>query len=211
MYLARTPAILKPLFSDLLWHMPREEQAVYLTFDDGPIPEVTPWVLDQLAMHSAKATFFCIGSNARSHPTILQRILVEGHAVGNHTWDHRQGWGCPDRAYFRSVLEARQWLNTDLFRPPYGKITRSQASALSSRFRVVMWDVLSADFDTRIDGARCTRNVLDNVRSGSIIVFHDSLKAEPRLRVALPEVLRALSVDGFAFRSLHSAKPGTHL
>jgi peptidoglycan/xylan/chitin deacetylase (PgdA/CDA1 family) len=98
--------------------MPREEQAVYLTFDDGPIPEVTPWVLDQLAEHGAKATFFCIGSNARSYPTILQRILVEGHAVGNHTWDHRQGWGCPDRAYFRSVLEARQWLNTDLFRPP---------------------------------------------------------------------------------------------
>lgn len=202
MYLARTPAILKPLYRDLLWHMTREERAVYLTFDDGPIPEVTPWVLDQLAAHGAKATFFCVGRNAAAHPLILQRIKEEGHAVGNHTWDHCKGWSCTNRAYFRSVLAAEHLLDTRLFRPPYGKITRAQAASLRTRFKVVMWDVLSGDFDVNIDGADCTRNVLQYARPGSIIVFHDSLKAEPRLRVALPEVLHALADKGFSFRGL---------
>jgi peptidoglycan-N-acetylglucosamine deacetylase len=204
MYLARTPSFLKPLFRDLLWHMPSSERVVYLTFDDGPIPEVTPWVLDQLAEQGAKATFFCIGRNAAAQPGILARIVAEGHAVGNHTWDHRRGWGCADRTYFRTVLQADAVLGSTLFRPPYGRITRSQAATLRKRFQVVMWDVLSGDFDTGIDGARCVRNVLDHVRPGSIIVFHDSLKAEPRLRGSLPVVLASLRAEGYQMKALPS-------
>jgi peptidoglycan-N-acetylglucosamine deacetylase len=207
MYLARTPSFLKPLYRDLLWHMPRSERVVYMTFDDGPIPEVTPWVLDRLAEHGAKATFFCIGRNALDQPGILARIVAEGHAVGNHTWDHRKGWGCADRTYLRTVLQADAVLGSTLFRPPYGRITRSQAASLRKRFQVVMWDVLSGDFDTSIDGARCVRNVLDHVRPGSIIVFHDSLKAEPRLRVALPIVLDALRTQGYLMKALPGHRP----
>ena len=152
MYLVRTPALLKPLARDLVWHMPRTERAVYLTFDDGPIPEVTPWVLDQLARFQAKGTFFCIGRNAATHPDILARIRHEGHAVGNHTWDHPNGWRTEQRNYLRNVLQCQAITGTRLFRPPYGRLTLGQSKALSKRFRIIMWEVLSADFDTTLSG-----------------------------------------------------------
>jgi peptidoglycan/xylan/chitin deacetylase (PgdA/CDA1 family) len=202
MYLVRTPALLKPLARDLVWHMPRTERAVYLTFDDGPIPEVTPWVLDQLALFQAKGTFFCIGRNAATHPDILARIRQDGHAVGNHTWDHPNGWRTEQRNYLRNVLQCQAITGTRLFRPPYGRMTLGQSKALSTRFRIIMWEVLSADFDTTLSGDDCVRNTLRHVQPGSIIVFHDSLKAEPRLRHALPLLLGSLSQDGYAFKAL---------
>ena len=202
MYLVRTPALMKPLAGELLWHMPRSERALYLTFDDGPIPEVTPWVLDQLARFDAKGTFFCIGRNAAAHPWILDRIRNEGHAVGNHTWDHPSGWRTDQRNYLRNVLQCQAITGTRLFRPPYGRITRGQSKALSTRFRIVMWEVLSADFDTSLSGEDCLRNTCGNAQPGSIIVFHDSTKAEPRLRHALPLVLEHFSREGYVFRAL---------
>lgn len=207
MYLVRTPALLKPLARDLVWHMPRSERAVYLTFDDGPIPGVTPWVLDQLAGYDAKATFFCIGRNAAAHPSILDRIRSEGHAVGNHSWDHPNGWRTDHRNYLRNVLQCQAITRTRLFRPPYGRMTRGQSKALSTRFRIIMWEVLSADFDTSLSGEECLSNTLRHARPGSIIVFHDSLKAEPRLRHALPLVMEALSRDGYAFNALPEMLP----
>lgn len=209
MYFARTPALIKPLLKGLVWDMPAPEPTVYLTFDDGPIPEVTPWVLDQLARYRAQATFFCIGRNAEAHPAILERIRAEGHGIGNHTWNHTNGWRTDVRSYVKEVLRTERVLaphlstGTELlFRPPYGRISPPQLRRLRKRYTVVMWDVLSADFDVHIDGPTCFANVADHVRSGSIVVFHDSIKAEPRLRHALPLVLEFLAQEGYAMKAL---------
>ncbi len=186
--------------------MPTNDRAVYLTFDDGPVPEATTWVLDTLARHAANATFFCIGRNVVANPDILARIAREGHAVGNHTWGHVNGWRTSQRSYLKEVVMAEQAIGQQgrklLFRPPYGRITRRQARALSPRYTTVMWDVLSADFDTSLTGAQCLANVVRNVRPGSIVVFHDSAKALPRLEHALPGTLEFLISEGYTFRTL---------
>ncbi len=202
MYLARTPALLKPLYHGRVWSIPTKEKVLYLTFDDGPIAGVTPWVLDTLRGHGAHATFFVVGNNAAKHPELLERIREEGHAVGNHTWDHMKGWRTRRFTYLRNVLRTQTITGTSLFRPPYGRITRAQSRALRGRFDVVMWDVLAADFDKRVSKERCLRNVITHARAGSIVVFHDSLKAEPRLRYALPRALEHFANEGYAFKAL---------
>lgn len=202
MYLARSHALLKALFKERVWNVPGSGKELYLTFDDGPIPGVTPWVLDTLAQHQAKATFFVIGRNAATNPALLARIRAEGHCVGNHTWDHLNGWKTSTFAYLRNVLRCQGVTGSRLFRPPYGKLTREQARALRTRFDIVMWEVLSADFDTAITGERCLKNVIRHTRPGSIIVFHDSLKAEARLRIALPKVLEHFAGQGYRFCAL---------
>ena len=202
MYLVRTPELIKPFFKNLLWNIPNASNTVYLTFDDGPIAEVTPWVLDQLKYAGAKATFFCIGRNAVREPAILDRILREGHSIGNHTYDHLNGWRSSQFSYLKSVQQCRTILESDLFRPPYGRITRAQVNALKRHYRIVMWEVLSADFDRELTGDHCYRNVIGNVRSGSIVVFHDSLKAWDRLRIALPRVLQELQRRGYGLEAL---------
>ena len=169
---------------------------------------MTPWELDRLAEHDARATFFCVGRNAAAHPHILERIQAEGHAVGNHTWDHANGWRSTQRAYLRSVLACDEVVRSPLFRPPYGRITRGQVSALKSRFRIVMWDVLGADFDTRIDGARCLDNLVRHARPGSILVLHDSLKAWERLEHALPRALEHFSREGYSLEPLPASTSG---
>lgn len=202
MYLARVPAVARALFPDLVWRVPTTERLVHLTFDDGPTPELTPWVLDQLRANSARATFFLVGRNAATHPGLVERIRREGHTVGNHTWEHANGWRTSTEAYVRSVERTQDRIGGRLFRPPYGRITRSQRRELRGRFDIIMWDVLSGDFDATADGARCLRNVTRHARSGSIIVFHDSLKAEARLRHALPLALAHFRQSGFAMRAL---------
>jgi peptidoglycan-N-acetylglucosamine deacetylase len=202
MFPARTPAALKWLLPHALWRMPSDEASLFITFDDGPNPQVTPWVLDTLAAHEAKGSFFLIGRNAAEHPAILKRIRDEGHAVGNHTWEHLNGWRTPLPKYLESIARTQVLTGTRLFRPPYGRITWNQSSALNKDFRVVMWDVLSSDFAVDITGERCSRNVVRNARPGSIIVFHDSLKAEGRLRYALPRVLEHFAGLGYRFRAL---------
>ncbi len=202
MYLTRTPRILHALYPGAVWSMPGPDKDLFLTFDDGPIPEVTPWVLDTLATYQAKATFFCIGRNCEAHPSILARIRADGHAVGNHTWDHPRGWRTADRCYFRNVLQFQAITRSDLFRPPYGSLKWSQFLVLKKRFKVVLWDVLSRDYDVHVTGETCLSNVIEGVRPGSIVVFHDSLKAEERLRHALPATLAHFSALGYRFKAL---------
>lgn len=185
------PALIRWYYSSCIWQMPSSEPAVYLTFDDGPHPEITPWVLEQLRKWNVRATFFCIGSRVQQYPEIMAQILQEGHTVGNHTHTHLNGWKTSDDVYMKNIQQAREWIPSGLFRPPYGRIRRSQIKELihSSGDRVVMWSLLSGDFDRSISGEQCMRNVLTTIRSGDIVVFHDSEKAWERLEYCLPRIL----------------------
>lgn len=205
MYLSKTPRLLKWLYPSLTWHLSRTDKCVYLTFDDGPIPIVTPHVINILNRFNAKATFFCIGENVEKFPEIYAEVLSNGHRVGNHTYNHLKGWAHSTETYLQNIRKCTEVVNSDLFRPPYGRIKRSQIKAIKKQYpdmRIIMWDVLSADYDQSIDPGRCIQNVLDHAENGSIIVFHDSQKAFPRLRDALPQVLGDLQKRGFEFRLL---------
>ena len=175
---------------------------VFLTFDDGPVPEVTPWVLDTLKELGVKATFFCIGRNAAEHPAIFARISAEGHGIGNHTWDHPSGWNVNPRAYYRSMIKCQKLTGTPLFRPPYGRISNRQAAAIARRSAIVMWDVLAHDFNDRWTDDQRVHEVVDRTRPGTIIVFHDSLKCDGRMRRSMPRVVRRLLADGHTFSVL---------
>lgn len=188
------PRFIQRLYPERTWAFSRKSNAVYLTFDDGPIPEVTPWVLDELKKHNAKATFFCIGENVQKHPEIFRRITAEGHSVGNHTFNHLKGTKTETPAYIKNVLLAEELINSKLFRPPYGRITSKQARILQEKgFKIVMWDIISYDYDATIAEEKCLQNVLKNIKPGSVIVFHDSLKAEKNLQYVLPKILEFLT------------------
>lgn len=204
-YLTRTPWWLKRLYPGLVWQIPTTEKVIFLSFDDGPHPVATPFVLDELKKYGARATFFCIGKNVEAHPQIYRRILLEGHRVGNHTQHHLNGWKADDKRYLEDVRDAARWIDSDLFRPPYGRIGVLQSSLLRSApfsYNIIMWDVLSADFDRALTAERCARNVTRDVRPGSIVVFHDSEKAFERLRGALPSVLKHFSDLGWRFEAV---------
>ncbi len=202
------PRFIQRLYPERIWAFSREEKSIYLTFDDGPIPEVTPWVLDELKKYNAKATFFCIGENVQKHPEIFQRILSEGHSVGNHTFNHLNGWKTATSEYIENVDKADRRMGNNskfkiqdsrLFRPPYGKITSKQAKILQRKgFKIVMWDIISYDYDANTSPEKCLQNVLKNIKPGSIVVFHDSLKAEKNLRYVLPKVLRFIGENGLS-------------
>lgn len=194
LYAVKTPRILPFLQpKGLIWNAGNElpKDAIYLTFDDGPHPEITPQVLALLRKYNAKATFFCVGENAARFPEILAQITAEGHTLGNHTHNHLNGWKTPTRTYVANAIEAAQALPTGWFRPPYGRIRAAQAFYLQQNgFRVVMWDVLSCDFDPQYSARECARFVIRHARPGSIVVFHDSPKSAPRCLPALEMVLR---------------------
>ena len=202
-YWVKTSIFIKKIFFSHIWSIPNKEKAVYLTFDDGPTPEITEWVLAELKKHEAKATFFCIGNNIEKHPSIFSKILQEGHAIGNHTFNHLNGWKTDKTAYVQNALQCEKAIEafsyrSKLFRPPYGKIKPSQAKALRDKgYQVIMWDVLSADFDQQIFPEQCLENVLRNVSSGSIIVFHDSVKAYENLKYVLPKTLSFLAQNKY--------------
>ncbi|RMD70059.1 MAG: polysaccharide deacetylase family protein [Bacteroidetes bacterium] len=204
MYLSKMPRFIQDMFPAFHWRVDTDEPVLYLTFDDGPVPEVTPWVLDTLAAFQARATFFCVGANVVRYPELIQRILSEGHAVGSHTFHHLSGWASENDTYFQDVRRCARLLGSDLFRPPYGRIKPAQAKFLQRHYRIVMWDVLSGDFDTTRDGNDCYRQVARHAGPGSIVVFHDSVKAEPRLREALPRVLEHFAEKGYRFEALTS-------
>ena len=193
------------VFPQLLWRFREKEKDqdnhVYLTFDDGPTPGVTTWVLEQLRQVEAKGTFFCLGKNVEKNPDLYKKIIEEGHAVGNHTYSHLKGWQMDNTEYFNDIDLADNFIHSDLFRPPYGKFTGSQIRHLSDRYQVVMWDILSLDYEPNVVPEKVVTNVLDNVRGGSIVVFHDSVKAEPNLTYALPRVLESLS-SRYEFRKI---------
>ncbi len=206
-YFIKTPWLVKQFFSSYIWSLPPIENAVYLTFDDGPHPSITPFVLDELKKYNALATFFCIGKNVVSFPEVYERILREDHGIGNHTHNHLNGWKVTTEAYVENATEAAKHIQSNLFRPPYGRIKRSQAKKIASTLsggdvKIIMWDVLSADFDRTISPQQCLNNVLNNVTAGSIIVCHDSEKAFPNLKYVLPIVLEQLSKRGMVFKKI---------
>ena len=205
MYLVKTPRLLKQFYPGLIWNKSRDSKIIYLTFDDGPIPIVTPFVLKILKQHNAKATFFCIGDNIQKHPDIFQQLKKEGHAVGNHTFHHLKGWKTGDDAYLEDVQQCQELTQTNLFRPPYGRIKKSQIAALNLAYpeiNIIMWDVLSGDFDMSLEREACLKNVIKHTQNGSIVVFHDSLKAFNRLEYVLPKALEYWSEKGYKFESL---------
>ena len=202
MYLVKTPKIIQKLFPNFHWRVAGEQPTLYLTFDDGPIPEVTPWVLEQLAEYDAKATFFCVGDNAKRHPELIQEILAAGHTVGNHTMNHLDGWATDNLPYFHNIRHCAEEIDSTLFRPPYGRIRPRQAQFLQRHYEIVMWDVLSGDFDPHLSPEDCLRNVVRNAQPGSIVVFHDSLKAQEKLEFALPQVLAHFRELGYNFAAL---------
>jgi len=202
-YWVKTHAIIKRLFYDYVWDIPNNEKTVYLTFDDGPTPEITEWVLSQLDTYAVKATFFCIGYNIKSNPKIFQRLINEGHHIGNHTYEHPNGWDAETIAYLKNVKDCENeirehGIQNQLFRPPYGKLKPSQSKALRKMgYKIIMWDILSGDFDKTITREKCLGNVVKNLSSGSIVIFHDSKKAFENLEYALPETLKFLKTNGY--------------
>jgi peptidoglycan-N-acetylglucosamine deacetylase len=204
--------LLKRLYpSSFVWDVPTKDKELYLTFDDGPHETATPFVLDQLKQFNAKATFFCIGKNVVEQPEIYRRILDEGHRVGNHTHNHLNGWKTDSKTYLSNIFEASKHIDSDLFRPPYGRIRKFQAKLLQAPnnasanaylYKIIMWSVLSADFDIALTPQKCLDNVVLNAKPGSIILFHDSTKAWDRMSFALPRVLAYFSREGFSFKSL---------
>lgn len=192
-------SILSLFFKGLTWTLPNTENKIYLTFDDGPIPEVTPWVLDVLKAKGIKATFFCVGANVQKHPDIYARILEEGHSVGNHTQNHLSGWTAANEAYLQEIEEAARYITSPLFRPPYGRISPIQYAQIKDRYRVIMWDTLSKDYDVTLSSDQVYQNATSGVNSGSILVFHDSLKAECHLRDVLEQVIDELLCRNFVF------------
>ena len=210
-YFPRTPRFMMRFFSTYTWRFLSDKKEIFLTFDDGPTPEITEFVLTELKKYNAKATFFCIGKNIQNHPEIFSKLISDGHSIGNHTQNHLKGWKSETNAYLKNALECEQTItqfNTStitqkLFRPPYGKIKKNQAKQLIEKgYKIIMWSVLSADFDTTISNEKCLENVLKNTQPGSIIVFHDSVKAAERMKYALPKVLKHFSDKGFVFKAI---------
>jgi peptidoglycan/xylan/chitin deacetylase (PgdA/CDA1 family) len=208
---SKTPLVVKKLFPDYVWEIPTQSKELYLTFDDGPTPHVTDWVLDTLKSYHAKATFFCIGSNVKNHPELFNKIVEEGHSIGNHTHNHIKGWKTKTKLYLENVLEAEktidveinQLIKTNLFRPPYGQIKPKQGEKLMDLgYKIVMWDVLSFDWDKTISKQECFDFVISKSKNGSIIVFHDSEKASNNMKFALPKVLEYFTEKGFSFKAI---------
>nr|WP_158727847.1 MULTISPECIES: polysaccharide deacetylase family protein [unclassified Flavobacterium] len=206
LYWVKTNKLIKTLFSKWIWDIPNTKKVVYLTFDDGPTPEVTSWILDELNKYNFKATFFCIGDNIRKYPVIFKKIISEGHAVGNHTFNHLNGWKTSTQNYIdntelcQEIIDKNMQYNSDskIFRPPYGKIKKAQSRALLKMgYKIFMWDVLSADFDGKITNEECLNNVIMNLQPGSIIVFHDSIKAFEKLKYVLPATLQYLQDNNY--------------
>ncbi|HEU4789491.1 MAG TPA: polysaccharide deacetylase family protein [Flavobacterium sp.] len=209
-YWIKTNKFIKKIFPNYVWDIPNVENKIYLTFDDGPTPEITEWVLEELKKHQAKATFFCIGKNINNHAAIFLKTIEEGHSIGNHTYNHLKGWITSTEDYLNNIALCKSEIDnlaptirnpqSALFRPPYGKVKKSQSKKLRQLgYKIIMWDVLSADFDQTITPEKCLENILQNVQSGSIIVFHDSVKAFKNLEYTLPRSLEILGQRGFTF------------
>lgn len=198
------PNFIKRIFPDLIWNFPDKVQTkeVFITFDDGPTPEITEWVLNTLLNYNAKATFFCLGKNVEMYPDLAKRIIDEGHALGNHTYSHQKGFSMSVERYVQDVDLADEYIHSHLFRPPYGYITPSQSRRLSERYKIIMWNLLSHDYSSVISPEQCLKTVAKRIKGGSIVVFHDSAKAYRNMSYALPRLLEQLKKDGFICKKI---------
>lgn len=202
MQIAKTPTIAKKVFSRLTWNVETEQKHIYLTFDDGPTPEISIWILKELAKYNAKATFFCLGKNVVLYPKLLDYIICEGHSVGNHTYKHVNAWKTEKYKYLNDIASCEKVFHSNLFRPPYGKLKPGIRTHILKNYQIIMWDVMSYDFDKNISVENCYQNVIKNTKKGSIIVFHDSKKAEKNMKPTLTRVLKHFIEKGFEFKAL---------
>lgn len=202
MFVEQPPLLYRMLFPECVWRIQKKKKCVYLTFDDGPIPEVTPWVLDTLDRYGVKATFFMVGDNVRRHPELLEEVLRRGHSVGNHTMNHMQGRKVTKETYLENIEKANELIHTNLFRPPHGLMRFSQSKAVRANYSVIMYDVVTRDYAGNIDGEGVLANVKRFARKGSIIVFHDSLKAEKNMKYALPKAIEWLLENGYELEKI---------
>lgn len=204
MLIEQPPKFFRALYPSAIFRMNPQEHAIYLTFDDGPIPEVTPWVLDLLDMYMVKATFFMVGDNVRKHPGVYQMVVERGHKVGNHTFNHIKGFEYFRKSYLANTQKAQELLNTDLFRPPHGHMSVTQYRLLKKYYKIIMWDVVTRDYSSKLKGPQVLANVMRYTRNGSIITFHDSLKSwnNGNLQYALPKAIEFLIEEGYEFKLL---------
>lgn len=209
LYFHRTPTLLPLLYPSLVWHKNRSEKHIYLTFDDGPVPGATEFVLEMLGAHNALASFFCVGENISRHPEIFQKVIAGGHTVGNHTFNHLNGWKTPHDDYLANTGLCEQAMgqhssqpSSNLFRPPYGRMTKRQIRGLAGQYSIIMWDVLSGDFDRKLTAERCLAKTIQYTGNGSIVIFHDSYKAAGNLRYVLPRFLDHFASNGYLFKAL---------
>ena len=199
MFIEQPPRCFRHLLPKAIWRLPKKEKTIFLTFDDGPIPDVTPFVLDLLKEHNIKATFFCVGDNVRKYPNLFERLISEGHQVGNHTFNHLQGFKNPLRFYSENVEKADELIHSQFFRPPHGQFSFFHKWSLKKKYKIVLWDLVTRDYNRNLSGEEVFSFVQKYVRNGSIIVFHDSLKAEKNLRYALPKTIDYLIENGYRF------------
>lgn len=202
MYTFKTPYLLPKIYPSLEWSVPADEKVIYLTFDDGPHPKVSKWVMQQLEQYNAKATFFCIGDNVQKHPDVYNEILEKGHKVGNHTFNHLNGWKTTTEDYINNIDDCSTRVQSNLFRPPYGRISSSQIRRLKKNYRLIMWSILTGDFDPKLNRSKSLKALYSKTKPGSIIVFHDSKKAENNLYYLLPKYLKHFSAKGYRFETL---------
>jgi peptidoglycan/xylan/chitin deacetylase (PgdA/CDA1 family) len=204
MFLHHSPFWLKAFFPGFTWHIPTKEKSIFLTFDDGPIPDITENVLEILAKFNAKATFFSIGNNVLKHPDVYEMVKNGGHSIGNHTFNHMNGWKTEDAVYLENIDKCQQQLNleTKLFRPPYGRIKKSQSRVVLQDKQIIMWDVLSGDFSPEIHPEVCLKKSIQHTRPGSIVLFHDSIKASKNMLHTLPRYLETFTERGYRFEAL---------
>jgi peptidoglycan-N-acetylglucosamine deacetylase len=203
LFLHKSNIIFKTIFSKFVWDIPSIEPTIYLTFDDGPIPEITEFVLNELKNAEAKATFFCIGENVLKNPEIFNKILSNGHSIGNHTYNHLNGWKADNQLYINNFEKCSEILpNTNLFRPPYGKIGNKQAKYILKTHKIVMWDVISGDFSPNISKEVCLAKCIKYTESGTVIVFHDSVKAYENMRYVLPRYIAYFKEKGFKLEAI---------
>ena len=194
--------LIKAIYPKAVWRKSDEAKKLYLTFDDGPIPEITEWVLIVLKQYNIKATFFCVGDNIVKHPGLFQKIIDEQHSVGNHTFNHLNGWKTHSFEYMHNISKCNDLVQSSLFRPPYGKMKKAQYRLLQKNYSIIMWDVLSGDYDKNTSPEKCLDNVIKNYRAGSIVLFHDSIKAWERLQYALPRFIEHALHEGYSFEKL---------
>jgi len=201
MFIEQPPQIIRYLYPSAIWRMDKDERAVYLTFDDGPIPRVTPWVLDVLDKYGIKATFFMVGDNIRKHPDEFRMVVERGHRIGNHTFNHIRGLSYDINSYLENTEKAcRMMMETNLFRPPHGYMSPKQYAELKKRYKIIMWDLVTRDYNRKFNGEQILQKVKKYARNGSIITFHDSIKSEENLKYALPKAIEWLKEQGYEFK-----------